>query len=256
MGATTGSEPPTDFDLIWVRPHRGAGAKRPALSRDQVVRAAIEFADEEGLEAMSMRRIAARLGAGTTSLYWHVPSKDALYELMFDAVMGEIDLPERLTDNWREDLRALARSDHVLFQRHPWLILLGIQPGIGPNTQRYADFGVRILETSLHLQEEDGVNALAVVNNYVFGFAYRETAWDQLRRRSGFTDKQWQERLGRYLAQAKKQDAALARALEARLRLVGDDSFEFGLDCVLEGIAARFGLDRTRKGRKAEPPPG
>ena len=122
---------------------------------------------------------------------------------MFPPVMGEITLPGHPSGDWREALRALARSDHVLFQKHPWLILLGIQPGIGPNTQRHNDFGLRILDEGLHL------NATP-----------RSTPW-------------------RFL-EAKTEDPVLARAPEARLRLVGDTSFEVGLDRIQSGIEARF----------------
>ena len=93
---TAGPGQPLGLDLIWLRPERTARDQRPALSRAEIVRTAIEIADEQGLEAMSTRGIAARLGSSPTSLYWHVPSKADLHELVFDAVMGEIELPEPL----------------------------------------------------------------------------------------------------------------------------------------------------------------
>jgi AcrR family transcriptional regulator len=225
------------FDLIWVRQERGAREQRPALSRDQVVRAAIELADERGLEGMSTRRIATRLGAGATSMYWHVPSKDDLHELMFDAAMGELELPPQPSGDWRADLRTLARRMQALFGRHPWLVLLGIQPGIGPNTRRYGEFGIAAL-AGLGLSRERAVSVLATVNNYVFGFAHRQAAWEQLRRRAGFTEQDWAQRLHRYLAQTRPQDPELARDIETRIRLADQDSFDSGLECLIEGIAA------------------
>jgi len=228
------------FDLIWARRGRVARERRPALSREQVVEAAIELADERGLEGMSTRRIATRLGAGATSMYWHVPSKDDLHELMFDAAMGELHLPGRPSGDWRADLRVLARLMHALFTRHRWLVLLGIQPGIGPNTRRYGEFGIAAL-AGLGIGREAAVGVLAMVNNYVFGFAHRETAWEQLRRRAGFTEQDWAQRLDRYLAQTRPQDPELARDIETRMRLASQDSFDSGLECLIEGIAVCLG---------------
>src|SRR5260370_16888903 len=93
MGAARRPAAQPATDLIWLRSDSGARDQRPALSRDQIVRAAIELADEHGLDAVSTRRIAAALGSGPTSMYWHVPSKADLYELMFDAALGEVELP-------------------------------------------------------------------------------------------------------------------------------------------------------------------
>ncbi len=243
-GKGTGQTP--EFDLIWMQPERGRPDGRPPLSRGQIVRAAVELADEQGLSAVSMRRIADRLGSGATSLYWHVRSKADLYELMFDAVVGEVQLPEP-TGDWRAALRAVARASHAVRRRHPWMALLGIQPGIGPNTRRYGEFGMRIL--SRHgLDRQARTEVMAVLNNYLTGFAHRQAAWDQLRQRAGLTDQQWQQRLHRYLAEARDTDPELAADIESRLHLTSDASFETGLDCVIEGIAARFLPDRGEQG--------
>lgn len=236
-----------EIDLIWLRGDRGARDQRPALSRDQIVRTAIELADEHGLEAVSTRRIAAQLGSGATSMYWHVPSKADLYELMFDAVVGEIELPGQPSGDWRADLHALARSTHLMHQRHPWLMLLGIQPGLGPRTRRYGEYGVRVLG-GLSLDPQTTIEVLAALNNYINGFAHREIARNQLIKRTGLTEQQWQERLRRYAADARDHDPDLARDVETRQNLTSDDSFEFGLDCLLDGIAVRFGNDDARRG--------
>ena len=92
-----------------------------ALSRDEIVRAAIKVADAEGPDAISMRRIARELNAGTMSLYWHVASKEELLDLMIDSVQGEQLTPEPSGD-WRADLRALTRSARAALHRHPWMV--------------------------------------------------------------------------------------------------------------------------------------
>src|SRR5579863_2790085 len=230
MAAAPRSAAEPAAELIWLRPDSGARGQRPALSRDQIVRAAIELADEHGLDAVSTRRIASTLGAGPTSMYWHVPSKADLYELMFDAVLGDVELPEQLSGDWQADLRALARSTHHMLQRHPWLMLLGIQPGLGPNTRRYGAYGMRVLG-GLGLDPQARTDVLALLNNYLFGFAHREAASGQLIKRAGLTEQQWQQRLGRYAARARERDPGLARDIETRMHLTSNDSFEFGLDC-------------------------
>jgi AcrR family transcriptional regulator len=224
-------------DLIWLRPDRARRGPKPTLSREQITRTAIELADSDGLEAVSMRRIAARLGAGATSLYWHVMSKDDLYELMVDEVIGEIELPERSGD-WQTDVHGIAANTHAVLRRHRWLVLLGIQPGLGPKTQRYGQAALGALE-GLGVDLPTRINILAAVNNYLLGFIHREIAWEQLRQRSGLTNKQWTARLRRYLQGASANDRLLATQIEARLRLTTTDSFEFGLDCLLQGIAAQ-----------------
>jgi hypothetical protein len=81
---------------------------------------------------------------------------------------------------------------------------------------------------------------MAMVNNYLTGFAHRKTAWDQLTRRAGLDPLRWDERLGRYLAQTQQDDPVLAQYVRTRVRLTGDPSLELGLDCMLDGIAVHF----------------
>lgn len=238
-GAPT-PEAEAGFDMIWVRPRREARSARQPLSREQVVKAAVELADERGLDGVSTRQIASRLGVGATAMYWHVPSKDDLHELMFDAVMGELELPEQPSGDWRADLRTLARQMHALCVRHPWLVLLGIQPGIGPFTRRFGEFGIAALARA-GLDHDQAVSVLATVDNYVFGFAHRRTAWEQLRRRAGFTEQGWAQRLDRYLDRARREDPELAAHIATRMRLVSEDSFEQGMECLIHGIAACYG---------------
>lgn len=247
MAAARRPAAPPEIDLVWLRPDSGARDQRPALSRDQIVQAAIKLADEHGLDAVSTRRIAAALGSGPTSMYWHVPSKADLYELMFDAALAEVDLPAAPSGDWQADLRALAHSTHDMLQRHPWLMLLGIQPGLGPNTRRYGEYGMRALG-GLGIDPPARTEVLAALNNYLFGFAHRQTARDQLLKRAGLTEQQWQQRLRSYTAQSRHRDPDLARDIENRMHLTSNDSFEFGLDCLLNGIAMHFPNQDTRRG--------
>src|SRR5262249_60636194 len=124
--------------LDWGRPQRRGRGQRPSLSREEIVRAAIELADAEGLEALTMRRLATQLRAGAMSLYWYVPTKEDLLDLMLDAAFGEVELPERPSGDWRADLHLFAHRMLGVLRRHTWLpSLTSSQPLPGPNALRY-----------------------------------------------------------------------------------------------------------------------
>jgi AcrR family transcriptional regulator len=227
--------PPPQRDLIWFRPRRPRRGPRPTLSREEITRIAIELADAEGLDAVSMRRIAAKLGAGATSLYWYVSSKDDLYELMVDEVVGEIRVPEPSGD-WQHDLREIARAIHTMLRRHRWMVLLGIRPVMGPRTRRFGEIAPRVFDP-LELDASTRIKILATLNNYLYGFVHREIAWEQARHRNGLTEKQWSSRLRTHVGQARQQDPEFAEPWEANVALASEESFEFGLDCFVEGVA-------------------
>ena len=236
------SGPGAGLDLIWLRPQREEQARRPPLSRERIVRAAVDVADADGLEGLSMRRIAARLGAGTNSLYWYLNSKNDLFELMFDEVLGALELPARSSGDWRADLRETAHRVWLLARRHSWLGLLGIQPGLGPNTARYFQHAQATLRPlGLELQEE--VRILAALNNYVSGHAQRAAAWDAVIQRSGFAGEAWRERFLAYLDTIRAGDPGLAAQLQARLELSSEGEFLWGLDRLIDGIAAQVGTE-------------
>jgi AcrR family transcriptional regulator len=233
------SEDEPNFEMLWPRERpQSAEPGKPPLTRDQIVAAAIGIADEQDLDAVSIRRIAAKLGVGATSLYWHIKSKDELFELMYDSVFAADMLPEP-TGDWRADLRALALMTRAEHTRHRWVILLGIQPSIGPGLLRYSAFVDAVLDP-VGLDRQTKTDVMAILNNYISGFAHRETAWARLRERAGLTGEQWQERLDRYLEQARATDQEIAAMIESRLHLTSQDHFEAGLDCVLDGIASRI----------------
>ena len=204
------------------------------------MRTAIKLADERGLESVSTRALAARLGSGPTSMYWHVPHRADLHELMFDEVIGEIPLPSFPSGNWRADITMLARGWLEACARHPWVSQLGIQPGIGPHTRRYGEFAFDVLHRE-GVPTEKAIEAVAIVNNYVVGFAERRSAWEQLKQRAGLEGK-WEDHLAQYLADAQARDAELAEYVKTRIQLTSDANFDFGLECVLDGIAARLSV--------------
>lgn len=128
-------------ELIWLRPERSPRGPQPAHSRAAIAAAAIALGDAQGLTGVSMRKIAAALGAGTMSLYNYVPKKEHLFDLMLDAVAGEYDLPPEPSGEPRADLTLMAEEALRVMRRHPWVpALVMARPSIGPNSVRCTEF--------------------------------------------------------------------------------------------------------------------
>ncbi|MFQ6329058.1 TetR/AcrR family transcriptional regulator C-terminal domain-containing protein [Nocardia sp. CWNU-33] len=126
------------FTSVWTREPRQP--KTAGLRRDQIVAAAVELLDAEGREALSMRKLGAKLGAGATSLYWHVANKNELLELALDEIWGLVDTPEPDETSWREVVTTFAYSLRVTMLAHPWVASMAVQmPSIGPNSFRLGD---------------------------------------------------------------------------------------------------------------------
>jgi AcrR family transcriptional regulator len=112
---------------------------RIPLSRERVLKAAVELADARGIEALSMRKLAQELGVEAMSLYHHVAKKDDILNGIVDAVLDEIELPAKGAD-WKEAIRRSAISAHEVFLRHPWACSLVLtMSGISPARLRYMD---------------------------------------------------------------------------------------------------------------------
>ncbi|WP_345634924.1 TetR/AcrR family transcriptional regulator [Rugosimonospora acidiphila] len=227
-----------DSELVWAR--RPREVRRPALSVERIVRVAIATADADGLDALSMRRMATDLGSGTTSLYRYVTNRDELVDLMTDSVLGE-EPPEPLTGDWRTDLRAVATRQRVGILRHPWLgAVMTTRPALGPNALRAVDLA---LTAAAGLTPDITVAAdiIALIGNYVFGAASQELAEREAQRRTGQTEEQWRASVGPYIRQVIEGGGypQFARqVIEAEDRTFAE-RFEFGLACLLDGIGAR-----------------
>ncbi|MFJ9772276.1 TetR/AcrR family transcriptional regulator [Kitasatospora sp. NPDC101157] len=186
--------PPEAPELIWLRPERTGRGPRPAHSRDSIAAAAIAIADAEGLEAVSMRRVAAALGAGTMSLYNYVPKKEHLLDLMLDAACAEYRLPPGPSGDVRADLARLGHEQLTIFRRHPWLPALVVaRPGIGPNALRYTDHFLAVTAPT-GLPGGARMEAMAMFNGFICQFAqYEQTA---------AAGAKWQAELVGYLTRA------------------------------------------------------
>jgi AcrR family transcriptional regulator len=246
---------PEGFDLVWARPERPSRERAGGLDRQQIVRAAITIADHQGLDALTMRRVAHELGAGTMSLYWHVRSKDELIELMRDEVAGEHTLQP--SGDWRSDLARFARDTRGMFLRHPWLASVAWgTPPLGPNSLRQDELTMAAMSSlGVDLQTQGAIGA--VVYFFVVGFVLRELAQEQVQQRTGVTIEEWRASVAPYIQQqlATGRYPNLQRAISSGGDLDNDRAFEFILDFILDGVAARLptSSDADRPHRHAAP---
>lgn len=223
---------------VWDRPEPPA---RPVpLDRERIVAAAIALADEGGLEAVSLRKVAARLNAGPMRLYGHISTKAELFDLMVDEVQAEI-LPEEQPADWRESLRTLAHRTRRTALRHEWLAdLLGGRPSLGPNGLAVAEATLASLDG---LADVDTVmRAVETVNAYSTGAIRREITNLRAERTTRLSTHEWQRASGPHLTRmlATGRFPAVARVVYDGTDVDAETSFTTGLDWVLDAVAARL----------------
>jgi AcrR family transcriptional regulator len=238
-------------DFIWMRPNRPERAPAPVLSRDQIAASAITIADEHGVEAVTMRRVAAVIGCGVMSLYRHVRTKDELLDVMIDTVAGEDGGPPSApSGDWRTDLHDAARRLRANARRHPWIPQLWTtHPSFGPNTLAGVEFALSAV-AELGLSIDEMARTVQTVHAFVHGFVRDELA-----------DRQWrashtaaaasprQQGLAAYLQQVIKSGRYpnFSRlAVEAHDSPDPDVSFEWQLQRILDGLG-----DAIHRSRKA-----
>ncbi|QWF79434.1 TetR/AcrR family transcriptional regulator [Amycolatopsis sp. CA-230715] len=160
-----------DSALIWTRSE--PGTRRPKFTRDQIASTALSLADTEGFAAVSMRRVAAELGAGTMTLYYYVRTKDELIALMDDAIMGEVWIPaDEFPAHWYDALTAVAERTWDVLMRHPWALQSLRNASMGPNAMRHFEQSLAAL-AGTRLAAAEKFALLAVVDDYVHGNVLR-----------------------------------------------------------------------------------
>ena len=153
---------------IWTQPP--PGSRKPRFTREQIAAAALQIADKEGFAALSMRRIAEALGAGTMTLYYYVRTKADLVALMDDALSAElVELSQPLPAHWRAAITVIARATWKTFMRHPWALHeMEDSRMLGPNTLRHIEHSLEAV-ASLPLPSNDQLELLSIVDDFVFG---------------------------------------------------------------------------------------
>jgi AcrR family transcriptional regulator len=226
---------------IWARP--GPGERRPAYTRERIAQTALLIADEEGIEAVTMRRIARVLGAGTMTLYHYVRNKEELMALMDDAIMGELLIPDdELADGWREAIAQIARRSYEAFQRHPWTFDLVEQGPGGPNALRHVEQSLAVAARA-GLDVAGQFELVSLVDDYVFGHAMRarrtrEEPWERLDAVVAYVDALLGT--GQFPQLAAWAAGDTRRAIEEVGEIANDpERFERGLQTLLDGIELR-----------------
>ncbi|MEU7256992.1 TetR/AcrR family transcriptional regulator [Streptomyces rimosus] len=224
-----------DPEALWApaaRPRRG---RPPAHSREAITAAAVALADAEGLGAVTMRAVAARIGAGTMSLYSYVPNKETLLELMIDEVSGAHRLPEPSGD-WRADLRRLFHEQRAIMRRHPWLpAALPARQTFGPNTLAALEHALAVLAPA-GLDARAGLEVFSLLSGFVASHVTHELAQEQA---ADTTGRAFHDAQTRYLRSPAVTDAypAVAHALtEPDAATSPDATFDRLLDRMINGL--------------------
>lgn len=235
----------TAMDLLWGTKPAAARGRKPGMTVDRIVATAVELADREGLDGLSMRRVADALGVGTMSLYRYLPSKAELLELMADAVMGEADLPTPHPDGWRAGLERFARASLVGYQRHPWLMSMSLTRGLmGPHQTAQLDALLRVI-SGTGLSNGEMMATVGLITSYVQGRARQLSDAAGTEARTGVTDAQFWTEFAPLLDPHLTADRfPTLSGIWKDADFEWLDEFDFGLQRVLDGIEAY--VERTK----------
>lgn len=209
------------------------------LSRDRIVRAAVELLDDEGVEGLNMRALGARLGVAPTAVYWHVKRKDDLVVLAADEVWDEIPLPDVAKVAWRKAVTEMAEGLHAMVTRHPWLATtMSTHLVYGPKKARHDDHALGVFEAA-GFTGTTADDAYATVMVYVLGRALTEAAEQaRLRRARRAADPDAEERdLFRIIETAKDYPRLQARLESGATEPAG---LTYGLEVILDGLETRL----------------
>jgi AcrR family transcriptional regulator len=238
-----GGDPRRSIDLLWRVQDRPRPGPKPRFTVDDVAAAAIAIADADGLGALSMRRVAERLGVAAMSLYTYVPSKAELIDLMLDTVSTEVPVTGHRVSGWRARLELIARENWAMYLRHPWLLQVATsRPPLGPNLVAKYDHELGAVE-GIGLSDVEMDLVVQMVGDYVHGAARTAVAATLVAQRTGLTDEQWWEQAGPALARVFEPGrfptaARVGAAAGAEYQAAVDPAraFEFGLHRLLDGV--------------------
>lgn len=217
---------------MWLRTPR-VSREGPPLTQARIVEEAVALLDEQGIDGLTMRRLAERLGSGVTTLYWHVDTKDDVVDLALDAVFAHMPAPTGAPDaaRWREDIADLLHDWRAAMLRHPWSAALLQRPTLGPNLLARMEF----LQATLVATGLTGARLTAAtwtLYNYVMGATVARASHDLSDEDRDAAQRRLHELRDRY------------PTLSAHEYMLKDDweaAFTAGLGYILNGIAADTG---------------
>jgi AcrR family transcriptional regulator len=235
----------SESDALPLAPRR-QGRARPterrtarSLSRGAIVDAALKLLDAEGLDAVTMRRVADELGTGPASLYAHVADKDEMVAAVFDRVMGEVEIPDPIDpERWQEQLKDMARSARATYGRHKDIARAGL------GTIPTGEGALPLMNAMVGILIEGGVSATVaslsvdILGLYLTATAYEESL-DTFPSGDEAASEQFHAELNAFFASLPKEKFPYLFALAGPLTEGdGDHRFEFGLDLLVRGIAS------------------
>jgi len=244
---SSAGDPARTLELLWREPGSTSSRRGPrqGLTIDQVVHAAIAVADREGLDAVTMRRVAQEVGVVPMSLYTYVPTKAELLDLMLDTLYSQMPRTALTDRHWRARLAAIADDNWQLFTEHPWADTVStIRPPLGPGLAAKYEHELRALD-GLGLSDLD----MDATLTFLLGFVQTVARWAAeaaaARRETGLTDEQWwaanEPLLSRVItAETYPTAVRVGTAAGAAHGAAYDPAhaYAFGLQRVLDGIAA------------------
>lgn len=240
---TGAGDPTRSIQLLWNTQSKPRRGPRPKFTVAEIVRAAIDLADANGLEALSMRGVAERLGVPVMTLYSYVPGKAELLDVMLDTVAAETARPP--VQAWRPALEAVARENWALYHRHPWMLhVAAYRPPLGPNIIAKYDYELSTVDGA-GLSDVEMDSVLTLVLGYVQGTARASVEAQQAEARTGISDADWWAANAPLLEQA--MDPARfptatrvgsAAGEEYGAAYAPEHGFEFGMARILDGIEA------------------
>lgn len=228
-------------ELLWEDRSRPTRGPKPALTPDDVVHAAMAIADEEGLGAVTMHAVAARLGFTTMALYRYFPSKEALYDAIVDAGMGLPPQPAEPRGDWRAEVTRWAHAKREMLCARPWLAELPfVAAPHGPNWLLWLEALAASLQRT-GLAPADVGQMISVIDGFTRGASDTSVSLARARAR-GISDQEWAAAVGADLGRAIGDprfpafEAILTAPPTTHARTMAE-SFDFGLQRVLDGIA-------------------
>ena len=207
-----------------------ATSPRPPLTKERIYQAAVDLADRDGLDALTMRRLGAELGVEAMSLYKHVANKEEILDEMVELVVGEIEIPSDGAD-WKEGMRRRATSAREVLSHHSWAIgLVEARGSTGPTALRYVDAILGNLR-SAGFSVTNAAHAFWILDSYVYGHVIQETSMP-LR-----GSEEMPESTGSILEKSTINDHPHLSEIGAlRSEFSFDSEFEFGLDLILDAL--------------------
>lgn len=227
VAASSGNEPARVEPPWWPKPK--PSRRRQPLSRDAIVEAALKILDAEGINALTVRRLGEELNTGSATLYWHIGSKDDLAELVYDHVMGELELPRPDPARWQEQLKSLARDLYRLLLRHNDLVLLSLgHIPVGPNSLRVIEWGIDLLRRA-GAPDHAAAYFGDILGRFIDASVLEVTA------RGGPPI----EMVGEYFRSLSPQQyPSMMGIMSAMFSGSDEERFEFGLDLLVRGLAS------------------